>query len=308
MQNKIINYVLPNEPFIALLSYDRQNDDIIIPINKAREHGIEFKLNAKAKNEINLNYFLEKYPLEFSDYEARFNKVRQYQKNGHSYLLNLCFASKIKTNLSLENIYKHAKGAAVIYKKDDFVCFTPEPFVTIKNGLIHTYPMKGTIDASIANAKQKLLDNQKEFSESAMMLDLMRNDLGRVCKRVWVERFRYIQKVANLYQTSSKISGILRPELSLGEIFSALLPAGSITGTPKIESMRIIKECEKCERGFYTGVFIHFDGKVCKSYVLIRFIKQKAGDLYFYSGGGITLQSDAKREYDELKEKIYFPF
>lgn len=302
----MMNYSFLNEPFIALLSYDSPNDDIIIPINKASDYGIKFKLNAK--NSKNIEHFIQKYPLEFKDYKARFDKVRQYQKNGHSYLLNLCFASKIKTNLSLEEIYSCAKGAAVIYKKDDFVCFTPEPFVVIKDGFIHTYPMKGTIDASVANAKAKLLNNQKEFSESAMMVDLMRNDLGRVCERVWVERFRYIQKVGNLYQTSSQISGKLRQNLSLGEIFSALLPAGSITGTPKIETMRIIKECEKCERGFYTGVFIHFDGKVCKSYVLIRFIKQRADGLYFYSGGGITLMSDVKSEYNELIQKIYFPF
>mgnify|MGYP002765173783 FL=1 len=302
----MMNYSFLNEPFIALLSYDSPNDDIIIPINKASDYGIKFKLNAK--NSKNIEHFIQKYPLEFKDYKARFDKVRQYQKNGHSYLLNLCFASKIKTNLNLDEIYFHAKGAAVIYKKDDFVCFTPEPFVVIKDGFIHTYPMKGTIDASVANAKAKLLNNQKEFSESAMMVDLMRNDLGRVCERVWVERFRYIQKVGNLYQTSSQISGKLRQNLSLGEIFSALLPAGSITGTPKIETMRIIKECEKCERGFYTGVFIHFDGKVCKSYVLIRFIKQRADGLYFYSGGGITLMSDVKSEYNELIQKIYFPF
>lgn len=302
----MMNYSFLNEPFIALLSYDSPNDDIIIPINKASDYGIKFKLNAK--NSKNIEHFIQKYPLEFKDYKACFDKVRQYQKNGHSYLLNLCFASKIKTNLNLDEIYSHAKGAAVIYKKDDFVCFTPEPFVVIKDGFIHTYPMKGTIDASVANAKAKLLNNQKEFSESAMMVDLMRNDLGRVCERVWVERFRYIQKVGNLYQTSSQISGKLRQNLSLGEIFSALLPAGSITGTPKIETMRIIKECEKCERGFYTGVFIHFDGKVCKSYVLIRFIKQRADGLYFYSGGGITLMSDAKSEYNELIQKIYFPF
>lgn len=221
----MMNYSFLNEPFIALLSYDSPNDDIIIPINKASNYGIKFKLNVK--NSKNIEHFIQKYPLEFKDYKARFDKVRQYQKNGHSYLLNLCFASKIKTNLNLDEIYSHAKGAAVIYKKDDFVCFTPEPFVVIKDGFIHTYPMKGTIDASVANAKAKLLNNQKEFSESAMMVDLMRNDLGRVCERVWVERFRYIQKVGNLYQTSSQISGKLRQNLSLGEILARFCQLGA---------------------------------------------------------------------------------
>ena len=87
-----------------------------------------------------------------------------------------------------------------------------------------------------------------------------------------------------------------------------MLPAGSITGTPKHETMRIIKECEREPRGFYTGVFIYFDGVVCQSFVMIRFVKERSDGLYFFSGGGITVMSEAKKEYDELIQKVYFPF
>ena len=171
--------------------------------------------------------------------------------------------------------------------------------------------MKGTINAALPKAKERLLNDPKEFSESAMMLDLMRNDLGAISTEVKVESFRYIQKVAQLYQTSSHISAKLKKGISFDEIFSSLLPAGSKTGTPKHETMRIIKECEREPRGFYTGVFIYFDGVVCQSFVMIRFVKERkdrAGGLYFFSGGGITLMSEAKKEYDELIQKVYFPF
>ena len=87
--------------------------------------------------------------------------------------------------------------------------------------------MKGTINAALPKAKERLLNDPKEFSESAMMLDLMRNDLGAISTEVKVESFRYIQKVAQLYQTSSHISAKLKKGISFDEIFSSLLPAGS---------------------------------------------------------------------------------
>ncbi|MCI6661859.1 aminodeoxychorismate synthase component I [Campylobacter sp.] len=295
-----------NQPFIALLSYDTPEQNIIAHPKDAKKFGIEFKLNVK--NSSPINHFIKKYPIDFDTYKKSFDKVINHQKNGDSYLLNLCFSTKIETNLSLKDIFEHTKGEAIIYKKDDFVCFTPEPFVTIKDGFIHTFPMKGTINAALPKAKEMLLNDPKEFSESAMMLDLMRNDLGAISTEVKVESFRYIQKVAQLYQTSSHISAKLKKGISFDEIFSSLLPAGSITGTPKHETMRIIKECEREPRGFYTGVFIYFDGVVCQSFVMIRFVKQHSDGLYFFSGGGITVMSEAKKEYDELIQKVYFPF
>ncbi|EDO9794063.1 aminodeoxychorismate synthase component I [Campylobacter fetus] len=295
-----------NTPFIAIISYDKPDDSIICSPQNAIKLGIKFKLNAV--NQTPIRYFLEKYPISFEEYKKSFDKVINHQRNGNSYLLNLCFKTKIKTNLNLEDIYNHSNAAAVIYKKDDFVCFTPEPFVIIKDGFIHTFPMKGTINADIPNAKELLLNDQKEFSEQAMMTDLMRNDLNMVATDVKVERFRYIERVKNLYQTSSHISGKLRKELKLGDIFSKLLPAGSITGTPKIQTCKIIKECENEPRGFYSGVFIYFDGKICRSFVMIRFVKRDDNGLSFFSGGGITTRSDVKKEYDELIQKVYFPF
>ncbi len=293
-------------PFIALLSYDEPENNIVCAPEDAEKFGIEFQLNAKNKDAI--HYYLQTFPISFKEYKTRFDAVRKYQERGENSLLNLCFATKIETNLTLREIYKHANADALIHKQNDFICFSPEPFVTIKDGFIHTFPMKGTIDASIKNARQVLLNDEKELREQEMMVELMKKDLSGVSTDVEVKKFRYIQKVNDLYQTSSHVRGRLKENLDLGDIFSSVLPAGSITGSPKQQACTIIKECEKQKRGFYTGVFIHFNGRVCKSFVMIRFVKKIKNELYFFSGGGITTQSDAKKEYEELIKKIYFPF
>jgi para-aminobenzoate synthetase component 1 len=93
----------------------------------------------------------------------------------------------------------------------------------------------------------------------------------------------------------------------LGEIILKLLPAGSITGAPKPKTLEIINRGENYKRDFYTGIFGYFDGKNLDSAVMIRFIENKNGQLYFKSGGGITSMSDATKEYDELIQKIYVP-
>ena len=146
-----------------------------------------------------------------------------------------------------------------------------------------------------------------------MIVDLLRNDLSIVAKNVKVEKFRYIQKInageKELLQVSSHISGEL-PENwreHLGDILAALLPAGSISGAPKKSTLDIIEKTEKYERDFFSGIFAYFDGESLDSGVMIRFIEKK-GDGYIYkSGGGITLDSQAELEYEELQDKIYLP-
>lgn len=275
--------------------------------NSGLNSALNFTLNSALK------YSLSKSPLPFETYKKSFDKVIDYAKSGDIYLLNLCFETPVQTTLSLDEIYKFS-SANLVLKYKNFVCFTPEIFVEIKNDKITTHPMKGTIDANILGAREILLADEKEFSEQAMITDLMRNDLSMVADEVRVERFRYFSEIltkgGRILQTSSEISGVLRGEFrrNFGDVFAKLLPVGSISGTPKIRAQEIINECELAGRGFYSGVFIYFDGKALKSWVLIRFIEQKDGALVFKSGGGITHESEAKKEYDELLKKAYFTF
>ena len=196
----------------------------------------------------------------------------------------------------------------------DFVCFSPEKFIDIKDNKIYTYPMKGTIDTNLDDAKNLLLNSKKELAEHTMVVDLLRNDLGKVAKNIKVEEFRTFSKISTknseLFQTSSIISADLQNnwQEKIGDIFSNILPAGSITGTPKKSTIEILKNIESYERGFYSGIFGVFDGINLQSFVLIRFIENINKELFYKSGGGITSDSIAKDEYEELLNKVYLPF
>ncbi len=173
--------------------------------------------------------------------------------------------------------------------------------------------MKGTIDADLPMAESVILNDPKEHSEHVMVVDLLRNDLSMVAKNVRVERFRYVQKIdagpKKLLQISSHIKGDLEKNWQdrLGDLLSTLLPAGSITGAPKRKTTQIIKEVEDYKRGYYTGIFGIFDGKSLDTAVMIRFIEKTKEGFFYKSGGGITLDSDPIKEYEEMVDKVYVP-
>jgi len=251
--------------------------------------------------------------VSFKDYQNALLKAKEEIKKGNTYLLNLTFETRLKGSIDLENIFYNSKAPFKLHVKDKFVCFSPERFVQIKDNQISTYPMKGTIEASIPHAMEKILANQKEMSEHTMAVDLLRNDLGMVGKNVKVEKFRYIDKInagkKELLQISSKITADLDKNWhdNLGDIIKKMLPAGSITGTPKKKTVEIIKEIENYERGYFTGVFGYYDGKSFDSAVMIRFIEEQGQNYIYKSGGGITIDSNAEEEYQEMKDKVYVP-
>ncbi len=295
-----------------MISYDL-SDYYIEPLKNLNQN-IKFQIASKDELAINQSKSLIKSPISFDEYKKKFDYIQEQILFGNSYLLNLTAKTKIETPLDLDEIYEKANAKFKLKYKDEFVCFSPERFVKIKKDKIYTYPMKGTIDASIANASAKILGDMKEMAEHTMVVDLLRNDLGIVAKKVRVEKFRYIDEIdagdKKLLQVSSKISGELENNWNekLGDILISLLPAGSITGTPKKKTVEILKKIEGYDRGYYTGVFGIFDGKSLDSSVMIRFIeKDKNGKLFYKSGGGITCDSDAYLEYQELLDKIYIP-
>jgi len=252
-------------------------------------------------------------PVSFERYEEAFDLVQKHIHGGDSYLLNLTMPTKVKTNLTLEEIARKSRSPYLVYLKDEFVCFSPEIFVRIENGEISSYPMKGTIDSSLPDAANKLKTDRKELAEHHTIVDLIRNDLSRVAEQVEVKRFCYMDEIVSnqgrLLQMSSEISGKLPENYQehLGDLFADLLPAGSISGAPKKKTVEIIKEAEQYERGWYTGIFGMFDGEKVDSCVLIRYLEQNENHFSFKSGGGITHLSNCLEEYEELIKKVYVP-
>jgi len=254
------------------------------------------------------------YPVGLERYQQAFDYVQQHIHNGDTYLLNLTMPSRINTNLSPEEIFHRSEAPYKVWLKDQFVCFSPEIFVRINDGIISSFPMKGTIDANIDHAEQLLLNDEKEVAEHHTIVDLIRNDLSIVAADVQVDRLMYIDRICtnrgDLLQMSSQISGKLPADYrqSIGTILAKLLPAGSICGAPKPKTIEIIKQAEHYERGYYTGVFGIFDGQNLDSCVLIRYLEQQGDELVFKSGGGITFLSDCLTEYNEIIQKVYVPF
>ncbi|MGJ0313504.1 aminodeoxychorismate synthase component I [Aliarcobacter cryaerophilus] len=302
------------EPFLFLISYDLKKTYIEKLQNLSQN--IKFEIDNKNKKNIK-DYSLKKYPISFDEYKKKFDLIQDEIKNGNSYLLNLTEQTKIDTNLTLDNIYEASSSLLKLRVKFDdldFVCFSPEKFIDIKDNKIYTYPMKGTIDTNLTDAKNILLNSKKELAEHTMVVDLLRNDLGKVAKNIKVEEFRKFSKIVTkdreLFQTSSIISADLQNnwQEKIGDILSNILPAGSITGTPKKSTIEILKNIENYDRGFYSGIFGIFDGINLQSFVLIRFIENINNELFYKSGGGITSDSIAKEEYEELLNKVYLPF
>lgn len=252
-------------------------------------------------------------PVSFEHYCKGYELVQKHIHCGDTYLLNYTQPTPVEADLDLEGIFHLSSAQYKILLKNQFVCFSPEPFVTISNGKISSFPMKGTIDAQADNADELILSDTKELAEHHTIVDLIRNDLSRVAENVTVENFRYLQRIytnqRDLWQVSSKISGDLPRDYTqkIGDILFSMLPAGSVTGAPKSKTISIIRKAENYDRGFYTGIFGYFDGKNLDSCVLIRFIENQNGQLVFKSGGGITFMSDAENEYNEMLKKVYVP-
>ena len=301
-------------PFLFISSFDGEkifaqplddlDDDIFYKLEDWRNYPVKKRTK---------DFTFSKSPVDFSTYKKALDEVLEEIRSGNTYLLNLTFRTPVESSLTLKEVFTYARAKFKLYFKDEFICFSPERFVEIKENTIATYPMKGTIDAHLPDAKETILADQKEMAEHVMIVDLMRNDLGIIGSDVKVEKFRYVEKIKagkkELLQVSSKITATLPSDWkdNLGTLLSQILPAGSISGTPKKSTVNIIKHVENFDRGFYTGVFGVFDGESLRSGVMIRFIENENGKFFYKSGGGITIDSDAKSEYEELIDKIYLP-
>ncbi len=302
--------------FLFIIDFDMLEPQII-KLNEVNPAEILFNINGRKNYEVKSfpkkEIQFEKYPVSFEVYKKSFDKVLKQIRDGNTYLLNLTFPTTINTNLTLEEIFLQSNAKYKLLYKNKLVVFSPESFVRIEGNTISSYPMKGTIDSSIPNAEEIILNDKKETAEHNTIVDLIRNDLSMVASNVQVDKFRYVEKIVtndkSLLQVSSKITGTLKENYNtrIGEIIFSLLPAGSISGAPKKKTIEIIKDTETYSRGFYTGIFGYYDGPVLDSAVMIRFI-EKENDKYFYkSGGGITFLSDVKSEYQELIDKVYVP-
>ena len=237
----INEYALLHQPFLFIIDFQAQHG-IVKPLDSADGEGILINIRGVK------NYHLEKpkaleyfrfTPIGVETYRKAFLKVSYHLKRGDTYLLNLTFPTPVETNLTLEGIFHTAQAPFRLLLPGRFVVFSPEPFVTIRDGIITSCPMKGTIGAEVPDAAGKLLGNLKERYEHNTIVDLIRNDLSVMAAGTEVTRFRYLERICthrgDLLQMSSEIRAQLplNYHKMLGNILFSMLPAGSVTGAPR---------------------------------------------------------------------------
>ena len=303
------DYFRRREPFVFIIDFELKKPRVW-RLNEINPNELLFDFSGTHKK---MTVQLSTQPISFDNYSKKFDRVLNHLLYGDSFLTNLTIKTKIQTNLSLQELFHVAKARYKFWLKDSFLVFSPETFVRISNGMIFSYPMKGTIDANIPNARARILSDKKETAEHVTIVDLIRNDLSMIAEDVRVTRFRYIDRITtngkDLLQVSSEIGGRLLSSFDedpAGALLS-LLPAGSVSGAPKAKTLNIIRATEQEDRGYYTGICGYFDGQALDSGVMIRYIEQHGGEMYYRSGGGITTQSDVSSEYQEAQDKIYVP-
>ncbi len=305
-----------NKPIFFMIDFDLEYP-FVCEMDQAAAKGIFFEVEGLKNHDLQplvvKDFAFRSNPIDFQTYKHSFDLVMENIYHGNTYLLNLTFPTQVEANFSLRKIFSSVKARYKLLIKDDFVLFSPESFIRIKGKRVYTYPMKGTIDASVPDAKNRILSDKKELFEHYTVVDLLRNDLAMMSTHVEVKRFRYIDLVhthkGDILQVSSEIEGILPDNWrdTFAEHLVQMLPAGSISGAPKKKTVEIIHQAEIDKRGFYTGIFgIHLAGQIITA-VNIRFIEKQGQNFIFRSGGGITAFSDAQKEYNELIQKVYVP-
>lgn len=267
----------------------------------------------KIKNEIISNFSKE-------EYIKSIGRVKRYIKNGDIYQANLTqrFETKYTRDAwllyqRLRNINPAPFSSFIDYGDFQIISSSPERFLRVDKRKIQTRPIKGTIARGINKEqdllnKKILLNSEKDKSELIMIVDVARNDLGRISKigTVKVEKLFSLEKYPTVYHLVSTITGELREDVKFADIIKATFPGASITGAPKIRAMEIIEELEPTRRNIYTGSigYLDFNGNMDFN-IVIRTIILKSGKAFFQAGGGIVWDSDKESEYKEsiLKAK-----
>ncbi|MBW9144369.1 aminodeoxychorismate synthase component I [Clostridium sp. CM027] len=255
---------------------------------------------------------------EKNNYINTVSKVRAYIKSGDIYITNLTQRFSCNTRKSAYEIYKDLRNinpapfaAFMNFENFNIICSSPERFLRIRNRMVETRPIKGTMPRGMdagedLKNKNILINSEKDKSELLMVVDLERNDLSKVCKpsSVKVTELFKLEEYSTVFHLVSTVVGELKEPVSSLECIKACFPGGSITGAPKIRSMEIIEELEPVRRNIYTGAlgYLGFDGNVDLN-IIIRTILIKDNKAYFGVGGGITWDSNEECEYDETLDK-----
>jgi len=260
--------------------------------------------------------------LNESKYKTKIKKIHQNIKSGNTYQVNYTFKILAESYGSVINLYSRLRerqpsrfGALIRDENINILSFSPEWFVEVNGDYLKAKPMKGTLAAEGSDASD-LNQDKKNRAENLMIVDLLRNDLGRISDvgSVKVPRLFEVERVGEIFQMTSTVESKMKKNIGLKKLLEALYPCGSVTGAPKHKTMQIIKDLEDGDRGFYCGSIGWLDPGFSKNRqfgdlmfsVNIRTAVIEGHNFSFGIGSGITIDSDYKEEWKECLLKASF--
>ena len=254
-----------------------------------------------------------------TQYLDAIKKVKQYIIDGDIFQANLSRLWKVEKNSdSAINLYQKLRetnpapfSGLAVHENFTIISSSPERLIRVKNGLVETRPIAGTRPREKDTIKDDVLKSElikhpKERAEHIMLIDLERNDLGRICVpgTIKVDEFMVLESYAHVHHIVSNVCGQLKDDMLPGEIIKAVFPGGTITGCPKVRCMEIISELESEARGAYTGSmgYLNHNGDMDIN-ILIRTITLENNTLYFRAGAGLVADSVPQAELEETRHK-----
>ena len=253
-----------------------------------------------------------------TDYQGAFARVQHYLRQGDAYQVNIARRFCAPAQGDAWSAYQQLRrsnpapfGAYLANPMCQILCSSPERFLRVRGDRVETKPIKGTRPRGSTPGEDRQLaeslrHSAKDRAENVMIVDLLRNDLGKVCRvgSVQVPRLFEVETFQHVHHLVSTVRGRLAPEYTAVDLLRACFPGGSITGAPKLRAMEIIEELEPLRRGIYCGAigYLGYDGAMDTN-IAIRTLVQANGVLRLWAGGGIVVDSDAQAEYREIDDK-----
>jgi anthranilate synthase component 1 len=302
----------------GILYNHKENQAYYFFVGKSRLAELERKLAASSIEPSRFSYSLPRRNMTKGEFVKIVRKAKRYVYDGHVFQVVIAKSMKFRVKGNLIELYENLRKVnpspyMYLLKMSDrcIVGSSPEMLVRVTGDLAETFPIAGTRpvvrnEARNEKLRRELLGDEKELAEHTMLVDLARNDIGRVCKfgTVRVKELMTVKRFSHVQHIVSHVTGRLQEKYDCYDALRGVFPAGTVSGAPKVRAMEVIDELEPTLRGPYAGAlgYFSFNGS-CDFAIAIRSLFVNKNAAYIEAGAGIVMDSDPEREWDETEHK-----